>query len=452
MSITWRLNALISALLVLTLACFLATLILQAGPRVRAEQEGVMRFARDFVEMSAKAIRQSSDPSSDLARSIERLRKLRHVRINLAPPDRPVEKIDRTNTSSRKAHEAWWKPESLRAGFSSPDPITVPVAVGGILLGTVIISPGPQDEMSEILEAISGGVISGLLLTLFALGLSSWFVSRLLQPISALGTALHQMEEGDYNIGLLIEGAPEISAISTRVNTLARRLREKKAENQRLSERLVRVQDDERRDIARELHDELGPYLFAVRAGGTSLKGEAEKTNPDLSRLARLTGDMLEQIEEIQTTNRRVLRKLNPIGLSEIGLAATLESMAAHWREEYPDVALDLDLSPDINGLDETTTLTVYRVVQEGLTNVFRHADAQNITVLVHTQTSGEVSVDVRDDGQGLGENIRPGFGLSSMRQRVEALGGTMTLTSRQERGSVLTIMLPWAPHQSMTD
>ncbi len=152
----------------------------------------------------------------------------------------------------------------------------------------------------------------------------------------------------------------------------------------------------------------------------------------------------------MQRMNRRVLHKLRPIGLEEFGLKAKLGSLVAMWRESRPEVDISLDVSDAIPDRDETSNLTIYRIIQEGLTNAFRHADATAIEIVVVPATDARegnvrpsVRVTVSDNGKGLAEEVQPSYGIAGMTERVWATGGKMRIFNRPSGGVVLEACIP---------
>ena len=202
------------------------------------------------------------------------------------------------------------------------------------------------------------------------------------------------------------------------------------------------MQDEERRDIARDLHDEIGPFLFTVRAGVGALARKAKAPGADPDLLAEACEKIDGQIAALQQVNRRILGRLRPAALTEMGLADALEALARGWRETRSDVDIDLALDGARGDIDETTALTAYRVAQEGLTNAFRHSGASRILLCV--RRDGDVlSVEVSDDGAGLARKaVNGGLGLRGMAERVEALGGKLRIESHPLGGARLIAQL----------
>ena len=215
-------------------------------------------------------------------------------------------------------------------------------------------------------------------------------------------------------------------------------------DKRRLAERVVSLQDVERKEIARELHDEFGPHLFALRAHISSLMRIAENGEPDVASLRKHGSAIWEQVNALQQFNRRVLEKLRPVGLAELGLREALGALLRLWREAHPEVVIETVISPSLGEPGETADLTIYRIIQEALTNVFRHADAPRIVLqaLGVNKFPGQAAAARTEElyaqyrrlvsglCSGLLRNHRLGHGLFGMRERVLALGGTVTVTS----------------------
>jgi two-component system sensor histidine kinase UhpB len=301
-----------------------------------------------------------------------------------------------------------------------------------------VITSHPNDEMNEIWDGIVTQILIGSVIAAALLLITMTVVSRALAPIGALTGAMTAIERGDYDTRVKPEGPPELAAIGDKLNHLAGALGDAVEDKRRLAERVVSMQDVERKEIARELHDEIGPYLFALRAHVSSLVRTAETRDPDLEAVRKHGGAIWEQVNALQQFNRRVLEKLRPVGLAELGLREALAALLRLWREARPDVVIETAISPSLGDAGETADLTIYRIIQEALTNVFRHADATRVEVTVEPAEAsattrgrrGSVMVRVRDNGSGLLRDHKLGHGLVGMRERVMALGGTVTVAS----------------------
>jgi two-component system, NarL family, sensor histidine kinase UhpB len=217
------------------------------------------------------------------------------------------------------------------------------------------------------------------------------------------------------------------------------------SENRRLAQQYVQVQESERRALARDLHDELGQYLNAIKIDAVGLR---EHLKADPAALQAAT-QMIGNIDLVQGTVLGLIRQLRPAGLDEFGLAGALEQCVSEWRRRLPHTAIDLAIDPGVGDLDEVHRLTVYRLVQEALTNVARHAQASRVEISISMQPGSgsagrSVVARIADDGRGPGTRGAPsGLGLVGMRERVEALGGTLELPPGPQAGFGVLARLP---------
>ena len=138
------------------------------------------------------------------------------------------------------------------------------------------------------------------------------------------------------------------------------------------------LQDDERQDIARELHDELGPLLFGIRANTVALM---ESLPPDMAGPEASAQGILQSVEALQYANRRILDRLRPLYIQELGLGRSIHTLLQNARAQAPELKLSARIDPGLNEIDGLLSQTVYRVIQEAVTNVLRHANARSLDV-----------------------------------------------------------------------
>lgn len=448
LSIKTRLNLLIGFVLVLALAANVAVIVWSAGPRIRAEDVSIKRLTQQTVERALMELEFSSDPARDLASLLDRLSSIRHAYVYLEPPAwmEPKDIKREVYKSARATQVPSWFVHLVASG---EQPLRYPATHKNALLGTIVIASNPSDEIAEIWDAFSETLTGGLALIALVYTMMTLAVRHALLPVQNLGAALRRLQSGNYDVRLAQTGPPELAEISGNVNDLARTLQATRAGNSALAEQMLNLEDLERRELARELHDEFGPYLFAIRATVTALLGQADRdTSPDGIARARSCRATLDHITALQQLNRRVLQRLRPPALSELGLDGALASLLALWRQNNPAVTMTLTANFSGFDLDDTVQLTVYRVVQEGLTNALRHAGASRITITIAPSAHDKLAITVADDGSGLTGDTKPGFGLSGMSERVWALGGTMTMANGSSGGFVLTVELPAVPRQ----
>lgn len=197
-------------------------------------------------------------------------------------------------------------------------------------------------------------------------------------------------------------------------------------ENQSLARHAMQVQEEERRNIAREIHDEMGQYLTAIRLEIAGLPKEG------VHSLADFANRINSHVEHIQKAVRGLIHRLRPMALDAHGLAEAIEQLVKEWKKQHPDVDCQLALDKFFPNLPEKTSIAIYRIVQESLTNIARHAHASHVSIkLVRIRgiLSDTLSIEIKDDGIGFDRHsTQKGFGLSGMRERVEAEGGTFNI------------------------
>lgn len=209
------------------------------------------------------------------------------------------------------------------------------------------------------------------------------------------------------------------------------------AENRELAQAYVVAQEVERKRLARELHDELGQYLVAIKLEASRVTVDASDDNAIAAE--RITAC----VDHMQGAASDMIRRLRPVGLDELGLNAALEHGIDQWRRRQPEVDVDVELDPRVDGLGEARDLVIYRVIQEALTNATRHARASHVHVRI-SREAREVRVEVRDDGVGFHDaTATEGFGLRGMRERLVALGGSLRVVTSPGNGVAIEATLP---------
>lgn len=224
------------------------------------------------------------------------------------------------------------------------------------------------------------------------------------------------------------------------------------ADNRVLAQHYVRIWDSEQKNLARELHDELGQYLNAIKLDATSIRDRARAPSPAIEDAALA---IIESTNHVHAVVSDMIRRLRPVGLDDLGLAAALEHCVGRWRERLRTTSFVLSIDENVDDLGESLNLTIYRLAQEALTNVSKHARAARVQIQLArvAQRPGEpdeITFSLADDGMGTNLDRRSGgLGVRGMRERVEALGGHFSISSAPGQGFRLVARLPVRPLQS---
>ena len=404
-------------------------------------------MAREFIETIVAGLNEAPDPDARLNEVVRDLSRLRHVSITRQGDAGEISReVDRSDDNDDPRSPPAWFFAMVHPEKTS---VSVPISIHGKLEALVITSH-PNDEMAEIWDGIVTQLEVGSAIAIVLFLITMVVVSRALAPLGALSQAMTNIEAGFYDARVEPGGAPELAEICTKLNHLAVTLGDAVEDKKQLAERVISLQDLERKEIARELHDEFGPYLFAMRAHAGALLRLSEVREPGPDALRKHGGALLEQVNALQQFNRRILEKLRPVGLAELGLREALGALLRLWSESHPEVAIETTISRTLGEIGETADLTIYRIVQEALTNVFRHAGATAVNVSIEPaeqQTGmhgsrGCALVRIRDNGRGLNPDHRLGLGLIGMRERILALGGTLVVGS-DAGGVTVEAMVP---------
>jgi len=228
------------------------------------------------------------------------------------------------------------------------------------------------------------------------------------------------------------------------------------ADNRRLGNQALQAQEIERRHLARELHDELGQYLNAISLDAARIRDLSATREPEVHRISL---GLMQSASHVYRQIGGMIRRLRPIGLDEFGLPSALEHCIDGWRERLPDASFSLTIEGDYSGLSDALTITLYRLVQEGLTNVSKFARNSRVEVFMvrapreahmsedtarASEPIDEIVVTMADDGPGVDLDApRDGLGLIGMRERVEALGGEFHVASKPEGGFLFCARVP---------
>ncbi|AOE85401.1 HAMP domain-containing sensor histidine kinase [Pseudomonas sp. TCU-HL1] len=414
MSALWRINLLVTLFFTLVGAACLALLLRQAGQDVRRElvaAEAVVEYLR------GAALR---DPSALLPHLTGNLR---HVRVHHL--DEPVAEPPPGPLQRGLAH--WLYPVADHPGEA------LRLADGS----RVRISVDPRDEVDEIRDSLQQ------LLVLFgvALGLSllaiRWAVRRGLRVLDELLGALRQVSRGDLQARLPLHSSAESQRLAGHFNQMAVSLERVKAENAELTQALLALQERERRQLAQALHDDLGQYLAGIRAQLFLLRSVTGQLP-----VVNCTAQALEiNCQHLQDGFRALVRDLYPVVLERLELADAIRLLGEQWQQAH-GIACRMQLADELPPLSGEAKAHLYRLLQEALTNVVRHAAASEVRVRLRAGP-GRLRLLVRDDGRGAERLGCGGIGLRSMRERARCLGGELRLLTRPGAGLALCLSVP---------
>jgi len=242
----------------------------------------------------------------------------------------------------------------------------------------------------------------------------------------------------------------QVSQRTTELNIANQQLRE-------LTSHVLHLQDEERRRIARELHDSAGQSLVVLAMNLTRLETEAKAQMASLTKTLATTADSAVLVSELSTGIRTISYLLHPPMLDEAGLVPAMRWYIQGFAERSK-IVVDLDLSDDFGRLSQDLETTIFRVVQECLANILRHSESRVANVSIE-RSAEEVRIEVRDKGKGIAPgklseiavSHTPGVGIRGMQERVRQLGGTLKITSDgADKGTLVVALFPFAAPTSV--
>jgi two-component system sensor histidine kinase UhpB len=264
-----------------------------------------------------------------------------------------------------------------------------------------------------------------------------WAVGRGMHVLDNLLKALEQVSRGELHVRLPLQGNAEAQQLAGHFNRMTATLEHAEADNRRLTQALLAVQDQERTRLAQTLHDDLGQYLAGIRAQACLLRMVA-----DQSDVVRNTALGLEaNCEQLQLGFRALIRDLYPVVLQHLPLPEAMTLLAEHWRGNH-GVECVLLVDPQLPELTPAARTHLYRLLQEALTNVARHANASQVRVSLR-QLNARLVMEIRDNGCGAQAPQRPGVGLYSMRERARCLRGELHIETQPGAGWTLALNMP---------
>lgn len=304
---------------------------------------------------------------------------------------------------------------------------------------TLIVRVDPVGEINEIWEETSY-IITTRLGTLLTIAMIVYLlIGHWMKPIGNIIAALDQLVKGDFSRRIGQIPLSEINEVAQKINYLASVLGSSKSDNERLTRQAMSIQEQERRYLAQELHDSLGQAVSAIKAMAVSIANRTRIDQPIISESA----SNIEKIsDDAYKSVRNLMAWLRPAVLDELGLTLALQQMVDDWNVHHEDTFCSLRQEADLSELKEQQQIQVYRIVQEALTNIAKHAEAGRANVVISGQEI--VTLMISDDGKGFeGARVRMGIGLSNIRDRANLLHGTLTVSSKKGKGTTLQIEFP---------
>ena len=437
-----RLVAAITLVMAVTLVIGLALTYVHARRKVDIEMAAALKVGRSIVEREVEELDATPEPARDLPGLVRVFNGNRHIKARLVDADGQV-----VYASTPDIADGDIPPMLLEALGGMPRVYRRAVPLANGARGAVILETDARSEVGEV--SADAALNLTILVTLFVLVLLTVnaILARALASFGSLDRAFERIGRGDYAARVAEAGPPEFARLSKSCNAMAAELDRMDAHARRLGLQLANVQEEERAELARNLHDEISPFLFAVDVDASAIERTAKdgKARAEANSIAARAAAIREAAGHMKAEVRQLLGRLRPGAAPDLGLAEAIADLVARARARHPDCAIRAEV--DDTQCDPETETVLHFILREALSNALQHGKPRNVAIAV-TQEPGSIRARISDDGRGLAASKSQGpklggFGVLGMRERIEARGGRFSLTERASGGVVVEASLP---------
>jgi two-component system sensor histidine kinase UhpB len=436
LSLRFRLNLMIALAMLLIIGVGFLFTVNDARRSVEDEIRSTVSLALQLVEAGFAESRSNDESLSRWMSQLGRLDQTRHLRISVTGVRPESIELTAPKAAPETLAPAWFN------WIVAPEPIVVEhhLGNGGGRHYTIRIEADSGDEIAEAWLETRGFLLLILALACAIYALVHVTVGRAFRSVGTILEGLEYIEKGEFGKRLPGFELPEFERISSAFNHMASKLEKSRQENRALIRRSMLIQEEERRYLARELHDELGQSLTAIKVMAAALR------SPDNAKLDT-ANHIMSLCDRLFSVVRGMMRRLRPSMLDELGLSASLEDLVDHWRSSHPELGIELNCDPAVDDRSVDARIDLFRIVQECLTNVVKHAMARHVVIRLQVEESRDgpwIALLFKDDGRGFDAGQPSGgFGLYGIRERIAGLGGRLTITTRPGQGVAIEARVP---------
>lgn len=425
--------------------------ILNTRSATRAEIESSLETAQGFAKTTIRDLASQGRLNQLSERLPQELRSLRHVRL-LLMVDGKLNMLAPTSISGE--HVSRWAPEWF-AALVGPDMSGRSIrVVSASRVDPVIIIGEPADEIAEAWRDFASLAVVFLALDCAVLVILYIVLGRVLHPLASLSRGMQSLKGGRYATRLKPSRVKEIALITDRFNGLAGNLDTARGENSQLYRQLISTQEQVRREIAHELHDEAGACLFGIAANASSIKTFAHRLeDEDSIEIEDHVGEILSSADRLKAMNRAILKQLRPGPIGQVSLPQLIKELLSGLQRTYRGTEILATVGDLARSYGEGCDLTLYRCIQEGVTAAVRKGKAKTVHVdVAEHSTVGRgarkrvrsfLRFTLRFDGSGLTASEPKDLTFATMAERVRALGGVCAVTNSASKGTSVRIEIP---------
>ncbi len=413
-----------------------ALTIWQARNAVSKEVDSSISLALQLIKLGI-----SSTPvhSSDLIYRLSKMEQTRHLTIHIRKPSGEIINITKTEalTTPEDIPPTWF----INLVVSEYPSAEFKIESYDKSLLTIIIQANPLDEITEVWHESIAFFCSISLIVLLTFIAVQLVFNKTIRTIKTIVDHLKHIESGLYKNKLPVFAIQEYDDIARAINHMTEILDATQEQNRALTQHSLHIQEKERQHLSQELHDEFGQSLTAIKVMAVTAAHEKSDTQ-------QITTSIVEICDSLMSVVRTMMKQLHPLILSELGLKATLVDLISHWDNLAPKIKFNLQVDAAVDNIDKVAIIQVYRVIQEGLTNIIRHSQANQVTISLKINAKPDtLKLLIKDNGIGCDlHKTPPGFGLQGMEERIKLLNGHFELHSDYNQGMTISVRIPLQP------
>lgn len=410
----------------------------RASGKISTELRAALTVGEQVIIDAVKEIERSPSPYQQMRIVIERFSGGRHLKVTLIDKD-----------GARIAHSKLAQPQEpapdwfyrLIAVPTHSARVALPKSVSGY--SAFLIEADPHNESLELWEDLSSTLAVLALLSALAFSLVYWTIGRELTPLDNINAAFAKLATGDFTTRIIEGGSRDLKAVTVGFNQMVSRLEASEIAKAQLEEQLASVQEEERVELSRDLHDEIGPLLFSVSVDAAS----AQKALQPAS--SGEVYDRLNSIREAVSLSQKhvleILGRLRSGTVEDLGLEASIANLISFWKARRPALTIRARVPHD--GVGMALDRPAYRIVQESVSNAIKHGHPELIEIDISHAGDGSARLSIIDDGGGL-TSEHAGRGQTGMRERVASVGGAISIRNRDD-GCGVAVVAEFPPQRA---
>lgn len=448
MSLRLRLIRTVALVLLATLAFGALMTYWHAHRKIELELSSGLAVAESTAKLAVDDAARSPDPREGLRRVVHAFDGNRHVRAALHSPS--GSEIDTSQVLAPDEEVPAWLFSMLRQPIKI---VRIPLPPELVAFGSVVLESDQRSETGEVWDIVQLTLTMLAVFCILVLVVIYWMLGHVLAPFSALSRGFAQIGKGDYAVRVSETGPAELAALCGSFNMMAGELGRSEDRNFKLNEQLTTVQEEERAELARDLHDEVSPLLFSIDVDANAIRKAAGVGELNAEAMTVHAEAIRDAVGQTKSQVKSILGRLRPAVLLDLGLSNAIENLVAYWQARRPDIEFDLDLPEESWG--EPLDLAIHGLVREALSNAMQHSSPTKVSISVRATAVDTVMTRIEDDGGGLSKPTGQdgSFGLIHMRERVKAKGGHFSVQNRSDgKGVVVAAEIPIPKSSTLTD